>query len=73
LTWTSGIGFWLVLAAGVAAAIGGILALLTIVTSPPAALASSPLTPSPLTPSPVTPSPLTPSPRPRESERVEPD
>ena len=29
LTWTSGIGFWLVLGAGVAAAVGGILALLT--------------------------------------------
>jgi hypothetical protein len=42
LTWTSGIGFWLVLAAGIAAAIGGILALLTLRTSPPV-----PLTPSP--------------------------
>ncbi|HEX4725182.1 MAG TPA: hypothetical protein VH333_21915 [Pseudonocardiaceae bacterium] len=30
LTWTSGIGFWLVLGAGVAAAGGGILALLTM-------------------------------------------
>jgi hypothetical protein len=71
LTWTSGIGFWLVLAAGVAAAIGGILALLTIVTSPPAALTSPAVTP--LTPSALTPSPLSPSPRPRESKRVEPD
>jgi hypothetical protein len=42
LTWTSGIGFWLVLGAGVAAAIGGILALLTIRATPP-----PPLTPSP--------------------------
>jgi hypothetical protein len=41
LSWTSGIGFWLVLAAGVAAAIGGVLALLTILTVP------APLTPSP--------------------------
>ena len=42
LTWTSGIGFWLVLAAGIAAAIGGILALLTLRTPPPV-----PPTPSP--------------------------
>ncbi|HEX9338086.1 MAG TPA: hypothetical protein VF892_19470 [Pseudonocardiaceae bacterium] len=41
LSWTSGIGFWLVSAAGVAAAIGGVLALLTI-----------PPVPAPLTPSP---------------------
>jgi hypothetical protein len=41
LSWTSGIGFWLVLAAGVAAAIGGVLALLTILPVP------APLTPSP--------------------------
>jgi hypothetical protein len=45
LTWTSGIGFWLVLAAGVFAAIGGILALLILRPSPPPAPA--PLTPSP--------------------------
>jgi hypothetical protein len=45
LTWTSGIGFWLVLAAGVFAAIGGILALLTLRPSPPPAPAA--LTPSP--------------------------
>jgi hypothetical protein len=45
LTWTSGIGFWLVLAAGIVAAIGGILALLTIRPSPP--VVPVPLKPSP--------------------------
>ena len=45
LSWTSGIGFWLVLAAGVAAAIGGILALLTLRVSPP--VVAVPLKPSP--------------------------
>jgi hypothetical protein len=39
LSWTSGIGFWLVLAAGVAAAIGGVLALLV---APPPVVRPSP-------------------------------
>jgi hypothetical protein len=42
LTWTSGIGFWLVLGAGAAAAIGGVLALLTLRATPPAPLRPSP-------------------------------
>lgn len=33
LTWTSGIGFWLILASGAAAALGGLLALLTLRTN----------------------------------------
>lgn len=41
LTWTSGIGFWLVLAAGIAAAAGGILALLTLRTRPPVVVAEA--------------------------------
>ena len=41
LTWTSGIGFWLVLGAGIAAAAGGILALLTMRARPVAAGAES--------------------------------
>jgi hypothetical protein len=45
LSWTSGIGFWLVLAAGITGAIGGILALLT--TRPGRMPAEQPFRPSP--------------------------
>lgn len=61
LTWHSGIGFWLVLAAGIAAAVGGILALLTTHqrAQPTEASIDEPPVDAPV---------VTPSPHPREPE-----